>query len=284
MRAQRLLRCWTPGGWGLHDPRPIQEANPETFWLPDPSEIEGLRPGSSARLIFEVLSLADRSIDGESPYGADGSPNLVVARERMWTVITARQETPSGIQFVGVLQNQPVARWSRLMPGVQLTFPASHIIDFDPDFTDDIDEFIAELQASEIPVVDKHVANAPLDSQFMPSFAPSQLAVCERVGVRPEPVALPCRYLCSTSALSGELPIHGARYTPNEGQADSGWMIWSDSQAHDPAAGDYAMVNIWEMGEVFSSLKQYFALPPGWSFVHGESGYQDVYFDPGVLE
>ena len=92
-------------GWCLDDGEEYQRASPDTFWIPDSHEREGLQPGDHAKLIFRI------SADDE---------NEPVAVERMWVLV--RERIDGGC--LGVLNNDPyaVAQNDGLWSGVELPF------------------------------------------------------------------------------------------------------------------------------------------------------------------
>jgi len=99
-------------GWCLDDGEEYHRASPDTFWIPDSHEREGLQPGDLAKLIFRI------SVDDE---------NEPVAVERMWVLV--RERIDGG--YLGVLDNDPyaVAQNDELWSGVELPFSARHVID-----------------------------------------------------------------------------------------------------------------------------------------------------------
>ena len=60
-------RVLAHGGWELDDAQARHAANPDTFWLPSDDELDGLVPGTCARLIFTTTDLADPVRDGAEP-------------------------------------------------------------------------------------------------------------------------------------------------------------------------------------------------------------------------
>lgn len=62
-------------GWCLDDGEEYRQASPDTFWIPDSHEREGLQLGDHAKLIFRI------SVDDE---------NEPVAVERMWVLVRER--------------------------------------------------------------------------------------------------------------------------------------------------------------------------------------------------
>lgn len=90
----------------IDDPRPIREANPYTFFLPDEDMIGSVKPDMHVQLMFQPSS-PDQSHGGE----------------RMWVKVTER----SGDQIKGLLDNDP-AYFQDLKWGDEITFEAHHII------------------------------------------------------------------------------------------------------------------------------------------------------------
>ncbi|AZO68186.1 MAG: DUF2314 domain-containing protein [Mesorhizobium sp.] len=99
-------------GWCLDDGEEYRQASPDTFWIPDSHEREGLQPGDHAKLIFRI------SVDDE---------NEPVAVERMWVLVRERIDGA----YLGVLNNDPyaVAQNDELWSGIELPFSARHVID-----------------------------------------------------------------------------------------------------------------------------------------------------------
>lgn len=74
-------------------------------------------------------------------------------------------------------------------------------------------------------------------------------------------------------------PIHGLRHNPTS--STTGWYIW---------VGEYSLeddfflplhayhLEIWR-----PDIFQYLALPPGYRFLIGENGYEDIWFDEHLI-
>lgn len=76
-----------PTPWKLINAREMNQAHPDTFYLPSTEELKSVKAGSIIKLGFDVIDAKD----------TPGS-------ERMWTVVTARD----GDEFVGKLDGHPV--------------------------------------------------------------------------------------------------------------------------------------------------------------------------------
>ena len=102
-------------GWCL-DCGEVRHADaPETFWIPDVSVREGLRPGDLAKLIFTF-----RTSEIDEP----------VVTERMWVIV--RERTTFG--YSGALDNDPYspAQNEAFRSGLMVPFEPRHVIDAMP--------------------------------------------------------------------------------------------------------------------------------------------------------
>jgi hypothetical protein len=91
----------------LADAEQRNREHPRTFFIPTRAEREALRPGDSAKLLFELLAPGPTMPGGE----------------RMWVEVT--EVVPAG--FVGVLENQPSAI-TTIQRGDTLRFGPEHVI------------------------------------------------------------------------------------------------------------------------------------------------------------
>ena len=83
----------------------------------------------------------------------------------------------------------------------------------------------------------------------------------------------------SASALKGKLPLNGLRHAP-KGDA-CGWYIWSGDYSTDP---DFFLpLHVEHAVSDSAQFVAYLGLAPGWRFLIGEDGYEDVWFDEGLL-
>ena len=107
-----------------------------------------------------------------------------------------------------------------------------------------------------------------------------QKALCERYGAEYVRSSLASKLGISEEALSGALPIHGLRHSP---KADtSGWYIWAGDYKED--ADFFEPLHVGHAISKPMIFVRYLGLAPGWRFLIGENGYEDVWFDAGLLE
>lgn len=276
------------GGWALDDAQVRHAANPDSFWLPPADQLSRLVPGTTARLIFEVLDQADPVVDQQDPYDAHGDPNLVVAHERMWVWVDSVSGDGPDADLVGVLMNLPVATHSRLVPGAQVRFRRRDVIDLQLEPPVRMADETAAMTESGFPVLAPDVVEAPEDPRRDPTIAPSQAEVCARYGVRPHrPSPTPfVRCLVGRSVADGVWPVFGVRSRPHPDRSDCGWSIWAvESDMQDVVDADgFEVVPVQEVKTRNRDAWRYLALPPGWAFVLGPDGFEDVYQDPDLLD
>jgi len=83
----------------------------------------------------------------------------------------------------------------------------------------------------------------------------------------------------SASALEGRLPLNGFRHVP---KGDScGWYIWSGDYSADPDF--FIPLHVEHAVSESAQFVAYLGLAPGWRFLIGEDGYEDVWFDESLL-
>lgn len=108
----------------------------------------------------------------------------------------------------------------------------------------------------------------------------AQRELCQKYGAEYVCSSLSSKLGISEKALESVFPIHGLRHSP--GSEISGWYIWSEDYSEDP--------NFFEPMHVEHAISEsaiyarYLGLAPGWRFLIAEDGYEDVWFDPGLLE
>jgi hypothetical protein len=269
------------GGWDLDDAQARHRAAPDTFWLPPAEQLARLDLGSSVRLTFKVLDQADPVRDREEPYRADGRPRLTLQFERMWLWV----ERIEGDELVGILKNVPYASHTRLVPGARVRFRRTDVIDLDLDGADAQEELEA-MRRCGFPVLDEAAVFAPEDPARPPSIAPSQAKACQRAGCRPErpwPFAL---LLLGKDVQPNRFPVYGVRARPRPDRRDCGWAIWSGDPDLERASRKHGFkrAEVQKVAERHRLAWEHLALAPGWTFVLGPDGYEDVYLDEAALE
>ena len=275
------------GGWRLDDAQARHAANPDTFWMPSPEQLAAIVPGSTVRLIFQVADQADPVVDGLEPYAADGRPNLVVGHERMWLYV---EEVGAGFDddLIGVLMNQPVASYTRLVPGARVRFKRRDVIDLDNDAERDVAGELADMAAAGFPVLDEADTLRPEDPNRDPTLPAEQAEVCARYRVRPErPAPGPFSLaLVGKTLFRDTWPVYGLRFRPNPERSDTGWSVWTGPADMDEAAktDGFEQLPTGIIQELHEGAWAHLALPPGWGFVLYADGTTDVYQDPALLE
>lgn len=83
----------------------------------------------------------------------------------------------------------------------------------------------------------------------------------------------------SDNIKSGVMPINGLRHFP-EGDT-SGWYIWAGE--YSDADDFFKPMHIFHLEEYYPELLKYLALPAGNRFLIDNKGFEDVWFDEGLL-
>ncbi|MDQ0877847.1 hypothetical protein QFZ77_006506 [Paenibacillus sp. V4I3] len=77
------------------------------------------------------------------------------------------------------------------------------------------------------------------------------------------------------------LPINGLRIYP-EGDT-TGWYIWSGEElSQDPDF--FVPIHVEHIDEWVPNIKKFLGLPAGWRFLIAGDYYEDIWFDPEILE
>lgn len=263
------------GGWELVDPRPISAANPDTFVMPMPAELEALGPGSMVRAMFDVATIADVVRDRMTPYDDDGRPQLVTQVERMWAIVLE----VDGDTVECALDNLPFGTHTRLLPNDRLRIPLTHLIATGGRISDH-DEFLAFLAKWESdpdhPGIDP---TTPVDPLAPPRLRSDQQDVCDRVGARPEPPWPMGCGLLAKNVTPQSLLVYGARFPADSGRRDTGWVVFADNDDFEEVRNTvgFTVASLQEMHEAHPAIWPYVALPTGWGFTLAAGTEHDVY-------
>ena len=100
-----------------------------------------------------------------------------------------------------------------------------------------------------------------------------------RFGLVPVPPEPQAKLGISTSALSGDRPIHGLRHPP-EGDT-CGWYVWAGEYSDE--ADFFAPMHVEHLVEALPFVAPYLSLPPGWRFLLADD-HEDVWEDKALLD
>jgi hypothetical protein len=103
-------------------------------------------------------------------------------------------------------------------------------------------------------------------------------AICAAQGVAPEPPVQP-KLGIAVATLHLD-PLNGLRVTP-EGET-CGWYVWGGDLS---AADDFFQpMHVAHIPDHCARIIPYLSLPPGYRFLLGENGYEDVWHDAELLK
>jgi hypothetical protein len=74
-------------------------------------------------------------------------------------------------------------------------------------------------------------------------------------------------------------PVNGLRH-PIEGDT-TGWYIWCGEYSNDPEF--FVPLHVEHLQEWRPEILKYLGLAPGWRFLVGEGGYEDVWEDKSLI-
>jgi hypothetical protein len=132
------------------------------------------------------------------------------------------------------------------------------------------------------PLRDEPFARRPVERGRIRATTEDQLAVCRSAGVRPERPYLMTQITVASDLHEGGWPLYGVRMRPSQRHRQSGWFIWSRDP--DFSHHTWEFVEAGAIGRRRAEAERFLALPPGWAFVLGPEGYEDVWFDADNLE
>ena len=106
-----------------------------------------------------------------------------------------------------------------------------------------------------------------------------QRELCRAHGAEFAGVTLEDKLGITRLALQGVLPIHGLRHRPERGT--SGWYVWSGD--YSPDESFFMPLHVAHVLSEQVAFSKYLGLAPGWRFLMGEGGYEDVWFDADLI-
>lgn len=114
----------------------------------------------------------------------------------------------------------------------------------------------------------------------MTDLGGAQRVVAVRFGVEPQHPVPGSKVGIAANVRDGLVPLNALRHAP-VGDT-SGWYVW----AGEVLSGDddfFLPVHVEHLAEWCPELQPYLALPPGWRVLIAP-GYEDVWFDPSLLD
>lgn len=107
-----------------------------------------------------------------------------------------------------------------------------------------------------------------------------QRSICEKYRAPFAPVDLELKVGIARNVLNGVFPINGLRH--NQEGDTTGWYIWAGEELpSDP--NFFVPLHVKHLAEWNPNILKYLGLAPGWRFLIGEEGYEDVWLDPNLL-
>mgnify|MGYP006174128967 FL=1 len=103
--------------------------------------------------------------------------------------------------------------------------------------------------------------------------------ICEWKNVAPQKPESGSKLGIALSTL-GQLPINGLRYKPENGT--NGWYIWCGTELSD-ADNFFSPLHIEHIGSYLPEVAGYLELPAGYRFQIDGHNFEDVWFDPELL-
>ncbi len=114
----------------------------------------------------------------------------------------------------------------------------------------------------------------------MQSVADDQRRICHRFGADCSPPAARSKLGAALNVREEIWPLNGLRHPPSE--TTNGWYLWAgEDWSDDPDF--FVPLHVEHLREWRPQALPYLALGPGWRFLIAP-GYEDVWFDPALLE
>lgn len=103
--------------------------------------------------------------------------------------------------------------------------------------------------------------------------------ICERAGVAPQKPEAGTKLGIALGTL-GKEPIHGLRHRPEKGT--NGWYIWC-GEAMSQDDDFFSPLHVEHIEKYLPEVNEYLDLPPGYRFLIDRNNYEDVWFEPELL-
>jgi hypothetical protein len=103
--------------------------------------------------------------------------------------------------------------------------------------------------------------------------------VCKWEGIAPQNPLAGSKLGLAVTTL-GKMPINGLRLKEENGT--NGWYIWCGSEMS-KADDFFSPLHIEHVESYLPQIKGYLELPPGYRFLIDNNNYEDVWFDPDLI-
>jgi hypothetical protein len=107
-----------------------------------------------------------------------------------------------------------------------------------------------------------------------------QKKVCDKIAVNPVFADKEMIVGIADNVSTSAQPINGLRHPAAEGT--SGWFIWA-SENYSNDSGFFKPHCLKHLQELRPDIIKFLALPPGYRFLIDNQGYEDVWYDEGLL-
>ena len=108
-----------------------------------------------------------------------------------------------------------------------------------------------------------------------------QKVLCNKLNVTWTPVDRNLMIAVNSSLFSPIQPINALRH-PKQEKID-GWYMWSGGEIPQDRDDFFSPVHVEHLMEQRPEVLKYLALPYGWRFQIDDNGYEDVWYDPEIL-
>jgi hypothetical protein len=108
-----------------------------------------------------------------------------------------------------------------------------------------------------------------------------QMKLCEKYGVLFLEANANFKVGISKNVQDGRMPLNALRHPP-EGDT-TGWYIWAGNEIldHDDF---FSPLHVKHLEKLCPLIVKYLGLPAGWRVLIDCNGYEDVWFDPSLID